>query len=43
MIGFNPILSRSFRVHLVRGTGRDEAFRPVFGTPKNRGMGCPMG
>ena len=24
------------------GTGRDEAFCPVFGTPKNCGTGCPM-
>ena len=30
-------------VRLVRGTGRDEAFRPAFGTLKNRGTGCPMG
>ena len=25
------------------GTQWDEAFRPTFGVPKNRGTGCPMG
>ncbi|RXH88201.1 hypothetical protein DVH24_042272 [Malus domestica] len=33
----------SLGVRLVRGTGRDEAFRPAFGAPKMGGTGCSTG
>ena len=37
------LVMASSSMRLVRGTGRDEASRPTFGTPKKGGTSCSTG